>query len=232
MTSVKKQPDKEKMLVKVTLNGPYIVKGNVPLINMEIEADEAGYPCTWKETKIYSHNLVYSLCRCGKSENKPFCDNHHNKNQFDGRETALDIDFDRNAKIFDGPELTLFDVKELCVGAGFCTRAGNIWNLTVHSDTPEYKTIAIQEAFDCPSGRLVLRDKEGNTLEPLLEPSIAVTEDEDGISGPLWVRGGINIQSDEKGDYQRRNRVTLCCCGQSQNKPFCDGSHLEDEVDQ
>jgi CDGSH-type Zn-finger protein len=226
----KKRLSDTKKLVKVTLNGPYIVKGNVPLLKMEIEADEEGYPYRWKKTENYSEKLNYSLCRCGKSENKPFCDNHHTKTHFEGKETAqLNIDFDENAKLFDGPELTLLDVKELCVGAGFCTRAGNIWNLTVHSDYPEHKEIAIQEAFDCPSGRLVLHDMAGKTLEPYLEPSIAVTEDEEGISGPLWVRGGIPIRSEMRGEYTRRNRVTLCRCGRSGNKPLCDGSHLDDE---
>lgn len=229
MSSKMNKPDKEKMLCKVTLNGPYIVKGNVPLRKMVIETDEDGYPYTWKENEVYQTNSNYRLCRCGESDNKPYCDNHHKSTKFDGTETAKNIDFLEKAKIYEGPELKLLDIKELCVGSGFCTRAGNIWNLTVNSDNPEYKDLAIQEAFNCPSGRLVLWDKDGKTLEPILEPCIAVTEDEDGIPGPLWIRGGIRIQSDEKGDYQSRNRVTLCRCGRSQNKPLCDGAHLEDE---
>ena len=28
-------------------------------------------------------------------------------------------------------------------------------------------------------------------------------------------------------EYEVRNRVTLCRCGQSQNKPFCDGTHAQ-----
>jgi CDGSH-type Zn-finger protein len=229
MSSNKQNIGKEKMLCKVSLNGPYIVKGNVPLIKMVIEADEEGYPYTWTETETYQENSTYRLCRCGKSQNKPYCDNHHKTIKFDGTETAINIDFNEKVKTYDGPELKLLDNKELCVGSGFCTRAGNIWNLTTHSDIPEYKEIAIQEAFDCPSGRLVLEDKAGKILEPILEPSIAVTEDEDGIPGPLWVRGGIRIQSEEKGDYQIRNRVTLCCCGKSHNKPLCDGGHLDED---
>ena len=216
--------------IRVTLNGPYIVIGNISLSKMAIEADDEGYPYSWLETEIYPKRLGYALCRCGKSENKPYCDNNHKKTKFDGTETTKHEKYLDNVKIYDGPELKLLDNKELCVGSGFCTRAGNIWNLTVHSDNPEYKEIAIQEASDCPSGRLVLCDKEGNTVEPLFEPSIAVTEDEEGIPGPLWIRGGILIKSADKRNYEKRNRVTLCRCGESNNKPLCDGAHLDTET--
>jgi CDGSH-type Zn-finger protein len=40
------------------------------------------------------------------------------------------------------------------------------------------------------------------------------------------VRGAIPIESASGKQYERRNRVTLCRCGASENKPFCDGSHL------
>ena len=47
------------------------------------------------------------------------------------------------------------------------------------------------------------------------------------MSGPIWVRGGITVESADGREYEVRNRVTLCRCGQSSNKPFCDGSHVE-----
>jgi CDGSH-type Zn-finger protein len=43
--------------------------------------------------------------------------------------------------------------------------------------------------------------------------------------GPLWVRGGVRITGSDGRDYEVRNRATLCRCGASSNKPFCDGTH-------
>ena len=37
------------------------------------------------------------------------------------------------------------------------------------------------------------------------------------------------MESADGTTYEIRNRVTLCRCGASQNKPFCDGSHWEVE---
>ena len=87
----------------------------------------------------------------------------------------------------------------------------------------------MHQAMRCPSGRLVARDAAtGAAFEPVLEPSIGVVEDPaEACSGPLWVRGGIRIQSQDGVAYEVRNRVTLCRCGQSKNKPFCDGTHTE-----
>ena len=48
----------------------------------------------------------------------------------------------------------------------------------------------------------------------------------ESVSGPISVRGGIVIESADGREYEVRNRVTLCRCGQSSNKPFCDGSHV------
>ena len=47
-----------------------------------------------------------------------------------------------------------------------------------------------------------------------------------GEHGPLWVRGGIPVMSADGKPYAIRNRVTLCRCGKSGNKPFCDGSRI------
>jgi CDGSH-type Zn-finger protein len=108
-----------------------------------------------------------------------------------------------------------------------CLRAGGIRELTLHSNDPDARHIAIEEVTNCNSGRLVAFDKEtGKPIEPEFEHSIAVIEEpQRGYSGPLWVRGCILIEAANGTPYEIRNRVTLCRCGISSNKPFCDGSH-------
>lgn len=222
-----KNKTKESHSIKVTVNGPYIVTGNTPLSKKIIQTDDQDFPLRWREVETYPPRKSYVLCRCGKTKKQPYCDNNHKINGFNGTETAGYSKYHENIKTYDGPELKLTDNKPLCVGAGFCTRAGNIWNLTVNSDNPEYKEIAIQEAADCPSGRLVIWDKQGNPIEPIFTPNIVITEDENKIPGPIWVQGEISIESSEGKIYEKRNRVTLCRCGKSKNKPLCDGAHLE-----
>ena len=63
-------------------------------------------------------------------------------------------------------------------------------------------------------------------VEPQLPVSIGLVEDPaQGCSGPLWLRGRIPVKAADGFQYEVRNRVTLCRCGQSKNKPFCDGTH-------
>ena len=59
-----------------------------------------------------------------------------------------------------------------------------------------------------------------------MPPSIGIVEDPPlKCSDPLWACGEIIIESHDGTHYEKRNRVTLCRCGASSNKPFCDGSH-------
>ncbi len=220
---------KNSMKITVSKNGPFIVSGGVPLIQEEICNDEEGYCRNWREVKKFPVQEQYALCRCGHSNNKPFCDGTHAKVHFEGTETAGNESYLRHPKIIKGPELELADYEGLCVHARFCMRAGGIWNLTEQSDIPDAKKTAIEEACNCPSGRLVIRDrKTGETIEPELEKSIVIIEyPARGEHGPLWVRGGIPVVSSDGKVYTIRNRVTLCRCGKSWNKPFCDGSHVE-----
>jgi hypothetical protein len=93
------------------------------------------------------------------------------------------------------------------------------------------KDNCIRNSFDCPSGRLVVVDKEGGeVLEPVMGQAIGVIEDPAiGVEGPLWLRGGIPVYSAEGKPYEVRNRMTLCRCGKSTIKPFCDSSHYPEE---
>jgi CDGSH-type Zn-finger protein len=217
------------MKITVSKNGPYIVTGSVPLIQEEICNDEEGNCRTWREVKRFPVQAQYALCRCGHSKNKPFCDGTHAKIHFNGTETAGDEPYLDRPKIIRGPELELADYECLCAHARFCMRAGGIWNLTRQSGIPEAKETAVEEAGNCPSGRLVVRDrKSGEPIEPELEKSVVVIEyPVRGEHGPLWVRGGIPVVSADGKGYTVRNRLTLCRCGKSGNTPFCDGSHVE-----
>lgn len=175
--------------ITVSKNGPYIVTGKVPLTLSEICNDDEGYCRTWREVKIFPLQETYALCRCGKSNNKPFCDGTHLRVHFDGTESGDRQPFDEGAEVINGPTLTLADNKHLCVHARFCMRAGGIRNLVKHSDNQEARNIAIEEACNCPSGRLVVTDYEsGEAIEPEFEKSIVVIEyPPRGEHGPLWV---------------------------------------------
>ena len=129
--------------VKVTLNGPYIVTGSVPLSRQIIATDEEGYSYKWHEDKKYELQNQYVLCRCGNSKKKPFCDGTHMKETFDGTETATREPYLVQAERIEGPRLDLTDAQELCASARFCDRAGGIWNLIQQSDQQEAKRIAI-----------------------------------------------------------------------------------------
>lgn len=218
-----------KMKIKVIPDGPFLVTGGIPLADQILVPDNEGLSTGWHQGKQYPVEEEYELCRCGHSKTKPFCDATHHKINFDGTETASREPFESQAEPKTiGPELVLTDVVALCALARFCDRAGGTWDNTRNSNDPEAKKIAIQEAGDCPAGRLVLHDKAGNAIEPDFEPSIGLVIDPVvNEQGPIWVRGGIPIEAADGYVYEIRNRVTLCRCGKSTNKPFCDGRHAD-----
>jgi len=224
---IKNEVVNDKPKIKVLKNGPYLVSGRIPLLKQIIGSDNKDFSIKWCESDKYPLQEKYSLCRCGQSKKQPFCDGTHIRINFDGSETAGRELYIQKAKEFDGPTLKLTDDEKLCASARFCHRAGGIWKLTSQSDNLKSKKIAIEEAGSCPSGTLVIWDKEtGKAIEPEFERSIGLVEDPQiGVSGPIWVRGNIPIESANGTIYEIRNRVTLCRCGKSTNKPFCDSSH-------
>jgi CDGSH-type Zn-finger protein len=222
------QNDKEEVKIVISKDGPYVIKGKVPLSIQVIAPNKEGFSWEWKEAKEFeTAKTGYALCRCGYSSHKPFCDGTHAKIGFDGTETATRKPYVRQAETFDGPTMTLSDAEDLCAFARFCDPGGQIWNLIEQTDDPKARDLVIREANHCPSGRLVVHDKKtGEEIEHDLPKSIGVVEDPAlRCSGPLWVRGGVRIESQDGKPYEIRNRVTLCRCGASSNKPFCNGSH-------
>jgi CDGSH-type Zn-finger protein len=219
---------REEERIEIVKDGPYLVSGGVPLAKEIAIRDKKNVPTEWKLAEKYPDQERYDLCRCGASKDKPYCDGSHSKIKFDGIETASHRPFSEVAERYEGPGFDLLDDTELCAGAQFCHRAGGIWELVQVSMDPKARQMAIEIAGQCPTGRLVVCEKgTGKPIEPNFEKSITVLEDPGrNCSGPLWVKGGIPIQSVDGTEYEVRNRVTLCRCGKSRNKPFCDGTHI------
>ena len=69
----------------------------------------------------------------------------------------------------------------------------------------------------CPSGALAFHNNVGSDEAPPLINRVTVYE-----NGPLSLAGDVSVE-----DGPRETRVTLCRCGLSKNKPYCDFSHVE-----
>ena len=73
-----------------------------------------------------------------------------------------------------------------------------------------------QLAHNCPSGAIRYERVDGGPGEaPPLVNTVRVRE-----NGPLAINAPLVIEGTEQG-----LRATLCRCGQSKKKPYCDGSH-------
>jgi uncharacterized Fe-S cluster protein YjdI len=85
--------------------------------------------------------------------------------------------------------------------------------------TAEIKT----QVEACPSGALSYRSNKADDQEEVhLETKVEALE-----NGPLLVYGTLNITNSD-GTTDKRNKTTAFCrCGASQNKPYCDGAHIE-----
>ena len=196
--------------ISVLNGGPYRVEGAVPLLDHEggeIEAPPA-----------------YSLCRCGGSENKPFCDGAHKSNNFNGQEFASKDSASDRAESFVGEGVTIHDDRSLCSHAGLCSEnLSEVFKFGVEPwiDPRGAEADEIARVVSlCPSGALSY--SSGGSSRPVESPegpSITVARD-----APYNVRG-VQVIAGDGEVYDPRERQALCRCGGSRNKPFCDGSH-------
>lgn len=213
--------------IKILPNGPYQITA-LKNLTLELNAPNNNNN-NILESHVVSNFKVEDeihLCRCGQSKNAPFCDGSHLSAHFDGTETADKNDYTARSEIFEGVDMQLLD-DERCAFARFCHRErGEVWTLTEHSADPENKREAIEGASLCPSGRLTAVVKNA-LVETSFEDTIAVSEDiQKGVSASLNIRGDFTLESADGTTYEKRNRLALCRCGHSKNKPFCDASHV------
>ena len=229
--SAHQTPKIEKQIV-ITKNGPYQVRGPLPLVYKTQIVSELGEPLAWKKdgsAEIESDE--YYLCRCGNSGNKPFCDGTHRKIIFDGAESAkTEKPSDFGMTYPCGDQLYVKNDLSLCINSGFCgLRDESLFQLIAASDDSKTRSLVIAMIERCPSGALTYKIEAGGAdIEPDLPQQIAVTTEITSggpCPGALWVTGYIEILRSDGQPFEPRNRVTLCNCGRSKNKPLCDGTH-------
>jgi CDGSH-type Zn-finger protein/nitrite reductase/ring-hydroxylating ferredoxin subunit len=210
--------------IHVVPDGPYRVGGAIPLREKRILYSEYEESLTWRTDSLIPTDAEYELCRCGNSDNKPFCDGSHERTGFDGTETASDLSYAERSRAYPGTGIVVHDYRELCVHAAFCTnRLTDVWKLSHQTEDTVLRSQMIGMIERCPSGALSYEIDEAIN-EPDLPREISVVAD-----GPLWVTGGIPVIRSDGTALEVRNRVTLCRCGRSGNKPLCDGSHKHSE---
>lgn len=163
-----------------------------------------------------------ALCRCGGSNNKPFCDGTHGKNGFtDKKLTDGSLNKREN---YVGKKITIHDNRGICAHAGFCTdNLATVFSLKqepwINPDGAAAEEI-VSTIRKCPSGALSYSIDNVEHRDHNRKPMITASKD-----GPYYITGGIELVDQPRGEGASLEHYTLCRCGGSKNKPFCDGTH-------
>lgn len=81
----------------------------------------------------------------------------------------------------------------------------------------------VNQINKCPSGALSYEmNSGGDRQSELLSGDIIVEPTPDG---PLMVYGNLTVKGIDGTISRKNNATAFCRCGNSGNKPFCDGSH-------
>lgn len=162
-----------------------------------------------------------ALCRCGHSQKKPFCDGTHAHVGFSDEKTgdAADRRVD-----YLGKGITIHDNRSICAHAAFCTNElASVFRYGqkpwIDADGASVEAI-VELVHKCPSGAISysLPDAGGPDLER--PPSVFAAP-----RGPYVVKGGCELEGVSWAQGASQEHFTLCRCGGSKNKPFCDGTH-------
>lgn len=199
---------KIKPTISLAPDGPYIVKALTHLSNQNgpVECEE-----------------TMALCRCGASGNKPFCDGTHAKIGFSS--AKLDERTENRLETYRGKKITIHDNRGLCAHAGVCTdNLSAVFRMKqepwIDPDAASVDDI-ISIIDKCPSGALSYSVGEAAPHQnSASEPKVFIAP-----NGPYAVSSGDGLLETGWGEGASNNQYTLCRCGASKNKPFCDGSH-------
>jgi CDGSH-type Zn-finger protein len=182
-----------------------------------------------------STTVGIALCRCGASKNKPFCDGTHSVIGFSSANKTLEENDDIEKIVikdkrrdYPGKEITVHDNRRICSHAAECVNnLSSVFKLGsrpwINPDGSKMNDI-IEVVRRCPSGALSysIDGVEYRDPEEQRNPTVTVLK-----NGPYHITGGIELigENIQFGEGASKEHYTLCRCGASENKPFCDGAH-------
>jgi CDGSH-type Zn-finger protein/truncated hemoglobin YjbI len=173
-----------------------------------------------------------ALCRCGASQNKPFCDGTHAEVGFSAMKDPKRVPDRRDTYV--GQQVTILDNRGICQHSGFCTdRLASVFRVGQEpfvAPSGGRMDEIIRAVRDCPSGALSyaidgVEAREEVDRHRRRAPSIEVSRD-----GPYRITGTVGLIAGDGAQESlpegaSREHYALCRCGHSQNKPFCSGMH-------
>lgn len=194
--------------IELRQNGPVVVTGLSSLMGTN------GESIPTKPTM--------ALCRCGASKNKPFCDGSHSSANFS--DSKLSDRTTDELLSYEGDEITIQYNRLLCSKAHECgDRLNQVFDTTRDPwIDPNQGTVTeiIDVVRACPSGALSHQQNGTPVRHEVAQDSVINIES----NGPYNVRN-VSLTGEEWCTDACENKYSLCRCGASKNKPFCDGSH-------
>lgn len=130
-------------------------------------------------------------------------------------------------EIVQGREATIHFDADKCIHSRYCVLSHpdvfvpNVKGEWIHPDAQPVEEL-LHVGKSCPSGAIrVIRNAPHDGQIPHSDIPPIVNTLRVRENGPLAIEADLQI----KGEAQTNVRATLCRCGQSKNKPYCDGSH-------
>ncbi len=158
-----------------------------------------------------------ALCRCGQSKNKPFCDGSHVDSGFTDERPPNEED---ERLVFEGDPITIYENIAICSHAGFCPSGKpDKWRPKTE-DGGFTDAELIEKIRKCPSGALSYARGTTEHRDQDRPTKVRIKKD-----GPFEIEGGIELRNTDWGEGASKEHYTLCRCGASKMKPFCDGTH-------
>ena len=193
--------------VDLVEDGPYRIAGDFQLLDS-------------RRNPVETRGTV-ELCRCGESRSKPICDGAGCASHF---ETPDEIR-QESRREYTGDSISVSFDASLCIHAAACLiNAPDVFNVRkrpwIKLEGADVERVA-RVVARCPSGALQYRRPGGDGNEEPEQPAtIRVTS-----NGPYYLQGDVRVRTPQGKEFRGTNRMVLCRCGSSRNKPFCDNSH-------